>query len=86
MKIYSVYDKKALTYSPVISMPNDVMAIRMIEMEVMRGQSPMANYPFDFCLVHLADMDDTTGKITVLDVPANIYECANAAKRGKENE
>lgn len=84
MKIYSVYDKKALTYSPVISMPNDVMAIRMIKMEIMQGKSPMACYPFDFCLVRLGEMEETTGKITVQEIPENVFECANALEKESE--
>lgn len=80
MKIYSIYDKKALTYSPLICMPNDVTAIRMVQMEIARGGTPMAFAPFDFCLVRLGELDETTGKITTLEIGENVFECANAVQ------
>lgn len=84
MQLYSVYDKKALTYGPVMSFPMDVIAIRAIEMDINSQKSVMSSYPNDFCLVRLASFDENTGKLEVLDIPENVYECANALLRGEQ--
>lgn len=84
MKIYSVYDKKAMTYGPLLVFPQPVFAIRMVEMEVMKGNSPVAMYPADFCIICLGEFDQDSGKITPYDTPENVYECLNAVR--KENE
>lgn len=86
MKIYSIFDKKAMTYGPLMCFPQDVMAIRAIEMEISHHDSVMSSYPYDFVLVLLGTFDDELGTIIPFEVPQNIFECANAVKRSVDNE
>ena len=74
MRIYSIYDKKALAYSPVMSFPNDVFAIRACEADLRNTQSVHAQYPSDFCLVHVADIDDSEGFVTPVNPLEVVYE------------
>lgn len=77
MKIYSIFDKKANTYGPVMCFPSDVIAIRAIEMELMSDKSVMSNYPHDFCLMLVGEFNVDNGCITADNPPTNVYECAN---------
>lgn len=77
MKIYSIFDKKSNNYGPVMCFPNDVMAIRAVEMDLMNGQSVMASYPHDFALMLVGTFDESVGCITADNMPTNVYECAN---------
>ena len=77
MRIYSLFDKKALSYGPVMAFPNDVMAIRAIEMEMNNAKSVVASYPSDFALMHLGDYDESKGVLSPLPCPLNVYECAS---------
>lgn len=83
MKIYSVFDKKVQKYGPLMSFPNDTMCIRAIEMDMNNSNCVIGAYPFDFCIVRVADFDDSTGIVTPLDMVDNIYECANFIKTSK---
>ena len=74
MRVYSIYDKKALAYSPVLSFPNDVFAIRACEADLRNSQSVYSQYPSDFCLVHVADFDDVKGILTPVAPLEVVYE------------
>lgn len=63
MKIYSVLDIKAGVYSPLMSFPNSVYAIRAFESMVNQPDTNINRYPFDFVLHYLGEMDDNTGMI-----------------------
>lgn len=76
MRIYSVYDKKALEYSPVMSFPSDIIAIRAIEMDLSKGISVPANYPHDFCLCCLGELDERSGELKPLSPIEVVYELA----------
>lgn len=77
MKIYSLFDKKAMNYGPVMAFPNDVTAIRAIEMDMVSSKSVVASYPHDFALMCLGEYDDSTGALSAFPCPSNIYECAS---------
>ena len=74
MKIYSIYDKKALTYSPVMSFENDVLAIRSFEQFVLSGNNVISQYPTDFVLCYLGEVDNTTGALTCDAMPRQVEE------------
>ncbi len=84
MKIYSLYDKKAMVYSPVMTFANDVFAIRAIEAEMSNSKSSVATYPFDFCLMELGTFDDSIGKIVPREIPTNVYECNSYFSKTEE--
>lgn len=77
MFIYSLFDKKSMSYGPVMSFPNDVTAIRAIEMEMKNSKSVVSNYPNDFALMLLGSYDDSQGTLKSIPCPFNVYECAN---------
>lgn len=74
MKIYSIYDKKALTYSPVMSFENEVLAVRSFEQFVLAGNNTISQYPSDFVLCYLGEVDDTTGALTCDAMPRQVEE------------
>lgn len=74
MKIYSIYDKKAMTYSPVMSFENEVLAVRSFEQFVLAGNNTVSQYPSDFVLCYLGEMDDTTGALTCDAMPRQVEE------------
>lgn len=86
MRIYSLFDKKSLSYGPVMSFPNDVTAIRAIEMEMKNSKSVVSNYPTDFALMHLGNYDDAKGILEPLSCPLNVYECANFFTVAENNQ
>lgn len=79
MKLYSAYDKKALSYSPLMCFVDEISAIRTFESAVHDSASIISRYPADFVLVYLGEMDERTGKITTLDVPNMVLEAAAVA-------
>ena len=74
MKIYSIYDKKAMTYSPVMSFENEVLAVRAFEQFVLSGNNTVSQYPSDFVLCYLGEMDDNTGALTCDAMPRQVEE------------
>lgn len=63
MKLYSIFDKKAGTYGPITTAPNQVFALRLFEKLCKDSGSTIHDYPSDFCLHYLGDFDDSNGMI-----------------------
>nr|DAJ46321.1 MAG TPA: DNA binding protein [Microviridae sp.] len=82
--VYSVYDKKNGMYGPVMVFNSNVDCIRAMEMDLMRHDSVVANYPFDFCLHCLGKFDTHNGLLTA-DKIENIYEFGSFV-RDSENK
>lgn len=74
MYIYSIYDKKAMTYSPVMSFENEVLAVRAFEQFVLAGNNTVSQYPSDFVLCYLGEMDDKTGALMCDAMPRQVEE------------
>ena len=77
MNIYSIYDKKAMTYSPVMSFENEVLAVRAFEQFVLAGNNTVSHYPSDFVLCYLGQMDDNTGALTCDAMPRQVEEACS---------
>lgn len=73
MKIYSIYDKKALTYFPPFCVENKIQAIRGVEGTVNSSGNVLNSYPDDFALYFIAEFDEKTGKIKQNEL--NYLEC-----------
>lgn len=86
MKIYSLYDKKALVYSPLMCFEDEVSAVRTAEQIVINGDTLPSKYPNDFVLVYFGDYDLKTGKFVLVDIPKSIVELANFIQRDIECE
>lgn len=64
MRLYAIYDKKAMSYGEPIMAVNDAVMCRTIK-DVIAGAHPVARYPEDYDLYALGDYDVDTGKIDV---------------------
>jgi hypothetical protein len=85
MKVYSIYDKKALTYGPLMCFPQDVMAIRAVSLEVQNNpKSPIGAYPHDFCLLCVGEFEETTGNLYPREINENVFECVNALRKEEQ--
>lgn len=64
VKVYSVYDVKAMVYGKPFYCKNDGEALRLFG-DVSRDKETMiGKHPSDFQLFHLGDFDDVTGSIS----------------------
>lgn len=78
--IFSVYDKKSMTYGPVTAVQNKIIALRDFEQAVLNGGNLLAQYPHDFCLVNLGTLDIESGKLTSFEMPIIELEAASIIK------
>lgn len=63
-KLYAVYDKKAMFYSPIMCFENKVFALREFEQLVRNEKTQIHQYPADFRLDYLGEYDDNNGTIS----------------------
>lgn len=75
--LVAVYDKKARTWSDVITVPNKPTAIRMLDQLVKSGTSIQSKYPEDFDCYLVADVGvDDDGHMTILPVEPKVHICS----------
>ena len=76
-KVYTIYDKKALSYSPMLMVfDNRVSALRQFE-QLCRSDGTLVNrYPDDFALYCLGNFDEEKGKLISYDVPEHILDAS----------
>lgn len=77
MKIYSVYDKKGECYLQPFTANNNAHATRGFWEVCKDEKSPMHNFPDDFCLVKIGEMEIKTGKFHQNDKLEIIAEAKN---------
>ena len=63
LSIYSIFDKKALTYAQPVYAVNHACAERMFRVTVNQPGSYLNSNPEDYQLVCLGAFDDSTGEI-----------------------
>lgn len=83
LKIYSIYDKKALAYTNPFYYHQKGQAIRALEDAVNDPQNPLSKHPEDFTLYELGEWDDTTGAIKAHQNPVHVEECLNVINKNK---
>ncbi|WNK13197.1 MAG: nonstructural protein [Microvirus sp.] len=81
IKIFSVFDKKALAYMQPFYFANKGEAIRALEDITNDSGSRINKHPADFSLWILGEYDDKTGSIKPLDKPQFLEEAANTLKK-----
>ena len=69
VKVFSIFDDKALIFSSPFFMPHIGMATRAFADLVNDGQSNVAKHPSDFKLYQIGEFDDVTGALTPLAQP-----------------
>jgi len=62
--VYSIWDRKAQVSLPVFSSRDDVTASRTFIEAVMTSETPVAQYPADFDLIKLGNIDLDTGQLS----------------------
>lgn len=73
-KVYSIYDKKAMFYGPLMVYDNAVSAMRDFEQVCMNSNSLPNKYPGDFALYYLGAFDVEKGKVDCVDVPQHVAD------------
>lgn len=74
MKLFSVYDKKAMFFDSPFCVENDVQAARAFEQAVNDPRSTLSKYPADFALYYLGEFEGSTGAIMSFDIPRLKHE------------
>lgn len=69
VKVFSVWDASAGTYSPPFYQPTIGSAIRSFGDAVATSDSQLSRHSNDFSLFELGSYDDNTGKFVCLDQP-----------------
>lgn len=80
MKIFAMLDTKANHYLQPFPETSTIAALRGFEVAVNEGKSTFARFPDDFCLMELADFDQTTGAIVPLTTPNNLGSARTVLK------
>lgn len=63
MKVYSVYDEKALVYGLPVCFSTDGLALRSFADLVSNPNSNVSKYPSDFKLYRIGEFNDNTGEM-----------------------
>lgn len=82
LKIFSIYDKKAVAYNQPYFFPQTGQALRAFADLVNDNTSPLCRHPEDFALFHIGEYNDNTGVITpVTPNPIHIEEALNVKNK-----
>ena len=82
-KLYSVYDKKADVYSPIMQFDNDVSAVRNFQQACAQNDSLLSRYPDDFRLDYVGDFDSKLGILYPINAPKVIVEASSLVESVK---
>lgn len=74
--IYSIYDIKARSYSPLMTIDNDDIAIRHVQ-NGLAQDSNLSKYPQDFRLFSFGTWNEETGNFILEDQPRLVLEIAS---------
>lgn len=61
--LYSIYDRKAAYYLPIMTVRSDADAERQFQEIVVQSDTPVSKYPADYDLVCLGSIDLEHGRI-----------------------
>ena len=76
LNLYSIFDRKAVSYAPPFVAVNDSVACRMSLASAMGEQNMLADYPADFDVYCLGNLDQESGRITPLNTPVFVVNFA----------
>lgn len=63
-RMYSVFDRKSLIWSPPISQPTDASAVRSLAEAVSDNNHPIGKHPSDYVLFFIGEFDDAKGLLS----------------------
>lgn len=72
MKIFAMLDVKANHYLQPFPESSTISALRSFEIAVNGSDSIFSKFPDDFCLMELAEFDQTNGSIVPYTAPQNL--------------
>jgi len=78
LQLYSIYDKKAGSYSAPFTSKHIAEAIRGITMLLTEGKTTFAQFPADYTLIQVGSFDEASGKLenTIGAVPLELAALA----------
>lgn len=86
MKLYSVYDKKAMFFDSPFCVENDIQAARAFDQAVNDPRSTLSKYPADFALYCLGEYDPGTGFVKCPDIPIFTHEAMEFVRKSAVGE
>ena len=86
MKLFSVYDKKAIFFDSPICVENDVQAARAFDQAVNDPRTTLFKYPADFALYYLGEFDSGTGAAVCSDIPRLRHEAMEFVRKSAVGE
>lgn len=82
LKIFAIFDKKALSYSQPCYFHNKSLALRAFSELVNDQKSDPSKYPADFSIWMLGEWDPQQGVITPFNKPEFVEEASNCVQKG----
>lgn len=86
MKLFSVYDKKAMFFDSPFCVENGVQAARAFDQAVNDPRSTLSKYPADFALYYLGEFDSVSGAFIVSDIPRLRHEAMEFVRKSAVGE
>lgn len=82
LRVYSMYDRKARGFGALMNFVNDEIARRAV-LAIVRGDGEIKNFPGDFDMYCLGEMDSETG---VLDagIPTPVFNVGDLIKAAQQ--
>lgn len=80
MRIYAVYDVKALAYAPPFFQATDGVAVRMLHELVNDSTSMVSRHPGDFKLYCIGTFDDQRGMLVGISPPEHIVDASSLVR------
>lgn len=84
MKLFCMYDVKAGFFLQPFPETSTVAALRGFEVAVNEGKSTFSRFPDDFCLMEIADFDQSTGQLSPYEKPQNLGSARTVLKAPSE--
>lgn len=76
LRAYSLYDCKALIYSPPFYAATDAAAVRMVSDTVADPNTSLSRHPTDYVLFMVGEFDDQRGLFAHASPLVHIVDCA----------
>lgn len=81
MKLFSILDKKAGSYSAPHTYHNKGLALRAFEELANDEKTTVNRYPADFSIWQIGEFDEQIGRLKPLDKPEFVDEAINVIKK-----
>lgn len=81
-KLYVIRDEKSGLFDPPVLFHNRGDAMRGFSTVFQNSNSMMSRFPNDYVIYEIGEFDDTTGKITSLDLPELVCRLEDLQPKG----